>query len=633
MPTRNDIFKKMRGAFAVAPTLPFFSILAVYALFEVAYLAVVSWRHEFYLAEPLVLVSFVEKVVFDFALYYAIAASLLRLTKRAWPAFLFSVVYFGIMAADTLVYMFSSSLLELQHLSLIEGYSLEGFVTWSTVGFASGFVALLVVLFLSLRKLERRVVWPSAIRFAVLALALGLAKLPVRLAEATKADERYDKVIIVFHNAQIEYASQNPLAAFVNDIVLRAISDELYTMKGSETYRKYMKDYTFSAEEYRVTRDFASHAKAIRELELPLGPRHYPDLGLDGIKRVIVVFAESFSLDLLSCENPALPLEATPNLCSPRFHDRMFTNLATSGSPTLQGMTTAFASHPNYDLPKPTGYRDYLTKLVKKRGFDTLFMRSASRFFADENLVFKKWGFDKIVAREDFYEREELRKYIYGWGLEDRVLYDEVTKELERRRDDKVFVTVLGTDMHPLHGQCCFTGLEYPKLPGDFKTAFRTAQKFMRAAHHVDYDLARFVDGLEQRGLLGDDALLFILADHACPPNAVTMRIPGHTKEPLGKIPFVVYAPGAKNLKIDKDRLASQIDVAPTIAHLMGLPIPAGWWGESLFADVKKNPAIGYSNGMMQLTMANGERRLYNLKKRDTVPDDIAELFSTVFVE
>jgi phosphoglycerol transferase MdoB-like AlkP superfamily enzyme len=633
MPTRKDIALGLKAALVPTPTLAFLAVLGLYALEQVAFLAVVSWKHEFRLADPLVLLTFCEKFVFDFALYFAIAAALLRLTRRAWPAFLFSVLYFGVMTADTLVYTFSSSLLELQHLSLIEGYSLAGFVTWSTVGFVAGFAALLVALLLALRELRSRATWPSAARFALLALALGLAKIPARAAQINKADERYDKVIMVFRNAQLEYAAQNPLAAFANDIVMRAVSEELYTVRGSATYRKYMKEYDFTSSEARVERDSAKHAKAIRELKLPIGERRYPDVGLGEIRRVIVVFAESFSADLLKCENPMLPVDATPNLCSPRFHDRMFSNLTTSGTPTLEGMTTAFSSHRNYDVQKPTGYRNMLTKLVKEHGFKTLLMRSASRFFADENLVFKKWGFDRIVAREDFYEREELRPYIYGWGLEDRILLDEAVAELERRKSEKTFLTLLGTDMHPLHGQCCFKGLEYPPLPGDFKAAFRGASKFMRATHNVDFDLARFVDELTKRGLLGDDALLFILADHSCPPNAVTMRIPGHTREPLGRIPFVVLAPGAKGLKYERGRLASQIDVAPTIAHLMGLPIPRGWWGESLFATEKKNPAIGFSNGMMQLRMPDGGSRLYNLKKRDTVPDDIAELFTTVFVE
>ena len=633
MSTRKDILGRLKVALAPAPSLPFFAVLAIYAIPEAAYLAVVSWKHEFRLLDPLVLASFTEKVVFDFALYFGVAAALLRLTRRAWPAFLFSVLYFGIIAADTLVYTFSSSLLELQHLSLIEGYSLAGFATPATVGYVAGLAAVLAALYVALRRLAPRATWPSAVRFGVLALALGLAQIPVHLAQLTKEDARYDKVIMVFRNAQLEYASQNPLAAFVNDIVLRGISEELYTMKGSETYRKYMKEYDFVSDDFHVATDTAPYAKAIRELSLPIGARSYPDLGLGELKRVIVVFAESFSEDLLQCENPQLPLDATPNLCSPRFHDRMFTNLTTSGSPTLEGMTTAFTSHPNYDLQKPTGYRNTLTKLVKERGYKTLLMRSASRFFADENLVFKKWGFDRIVAREDFFERPELQKYIYGWGLEDRVLYDEVVAELERHRNDKMFVTLLGTDMHPLHGQCCFKGLEYPPLPDGFKTAFGPAFKFMRAVHHVDFDLARFIDVLTKKGLLGDDALLVILADHSCPPNAVTMRIPGHTREPLGRIPFVVIAPGGKALKYDNGRLASQIDVAPTIAHLMGLRIPAGWWGESLFAPKKENPAIGYSNGMMMVTMPGGERRLYNLKKRSSVPDDLEKLFTTVFVE
>jgi phosphoglycerol transferase MdoB-like AlkP superfamily enzyme len=626
----RHIARWLKLALKPSPTRPFFAVLGVYAVLELAFLAVVFWKHGFRLRDPLVALYFAEKVVFDFALYYAVAGALLRLTRRAWPAFTFSFLYFGVMIADTFVYYFASTLLELQHLSLIEGYSLAGFVTPAGIGFAVGFVVLLAALYLALRRLAPKATWPSAARFAVIAVALAAARIPTRASEVNKADDRYDKVIMVFRNAQLEYASQNPLVGFVNDIVLRSISEKLYTMKGSETYRKYMKDYDFVAEDYRVSKSLAPYAGAIRELELPLGERRYRDLGLGELQRVVVVFAESFGTDLLRCRNPSLPYDVAPNLCAPRLRDRTFHNMTASGTPTLQGMTTAYTSHPNYDIQKLTGYRNYLTRLVKAHGYKTLFMRSASRYFADENIVFARWGFDRIVAREDFYEREELRKYIYGWGLEDRILFDEVVAELERRRDEKLFVTVLGTDMHPLHGQGKFAHLTYPPLPGDF-AVFKAARHFMKAVHHVDHDLSRFIDRLTEKGLLGEDAALFIVADHSCPPNAVTMRIPGHTREPLGKIPFVVWT-GRDLGPFETGRLASQIDVAPTVAHVMGLPIPAGWWGESLLAESKKNPAIGYDKGRMRLEMQDGGRRLYNLKKPDTVPDDIEELFHTVFV-
>ena len=269
MATLRNIAGKMKSALAPTPTRPFFALLAVYAVLQAAFLATVAWKHGFRVRDPLVVLYFAEKAVFDFALYFAVAAALLRLTRRAWPAFLFSVVYFGVLAADTLVYYFSSTLLELQHFDLIEGYSLEGFVTPISVGFATAFALALAALYLSLKRLAPRASWPSAARFALLAVALGAARIPTRASEVTKEDERYDKVIMVFRNAQLEYASQNPLLGFGNDIVLRGISEELYTMKGSATYREYMKDYDFIAQDYSIANSFAPYRRRSGRGETP----------------------------------------------------------------------------------------------------------------------------------------------------------------------------------------------------------------------------------------------------------------------------------------------------------------------------------------------------------------------------
>ena len=386
------------------------------------------------------------------------------------------------------------------------------------------------------------------------------------------------------------------------------------------------------SEDFRISKDISKLKPIIDKHKLPIGERKYENLGLEEFKRIIFIFVESLSQDLIHCYNAEIGLEVTPFLCSDNVRSSTFINMKTSATPTLQALTAIFASHPNYNIQKPTGDKNSFQKVLKQAGYKNLFIRSASKFYADENIVFKKWGYDHIESREDFFKRPELQKYIYGWGLEDRILYDETVKRLKRYKDDKVFVTLLGVDTHPLHGQIDFKYLTYPKLPVGFRKRFKMASRFMQAVHHTDFDLGRFVEMLKKEDLYNKETLIIISGDHSCPPNAVTRHIPGHTKRSLGNLTLSLLTP-QRLPKVDLSRPSSQLDIAPTLLHMMNLDVPKGYWGQSLFAKNRNNPTVGYHKDIVQLEYTD-TRVFFNMKKRESDQEkQFFRLFSTVFVD
>jgi phosphoglycerol transferase MdoB-like AlkP superfamily enzyme len=612
-----------------SPNRPFFALLALYSVVQLTFLSVVFYKHEFKMADYTVALYFIEKFVFDFAVFLTRNLIHLRVVKKTVPSMIFSILYLILIAVNTLVYYFSSTLLELHHFSLITPYSLAGFVSPRSILIAAVFVVAAVLLRYPIRRIAVTCSWKAIVRWTLLCAAIGLSHIPRHISELKKSDERLDKVIMVFRNAQLEYSAQNPVASFVNDIVLRGFFENLYTMKGSDTYLKYMKDYNLLSGEYTVSNDIKPFAKTIRRYKLPIGKREYEDLNLEQFRRVIIIFAESLSLDFLHCYNSKMNLPVTPWLCSDKVRAQTFNNMMTSGSPTLQGLTVSYSSHPNYNIQKLTGDRNSLMKILRKNGFENHFIRSASKFFANENIVFKKWGFDRIQAREDFFRRPDLKKYIYGWGLEDRILYDEIVDFLDKNRNKKIFISALGTDTHPLHGQRHFKHLEYPALPLDFNKTFGRARNFMKAVHHTDHDLKRFIERLKDKGLYTRETLVVITTDHSCPPNVVTRAISGSTRQSLGKIPFILLTP-QELPGFNNDTLTSQLDLAPTLLHLMNIPVPRGYWGDSLFHQGKRNPAVGFHRNIV--TIDSGNKKTYvNLKRMKTPTDkSFYELFSTI---
>ena len=291
-----------------------------------------------------------------------------------------------------------------------------------------------------------------------------------------------------------------------------------------------------------------------------------------------------------------------------------------------------FNGHPNYTIHEPTGHRNSFPGLLDDAGYKTVFFRSASKYFANENLVFKSMGFSEVIGREDFYDNPELRKYIYGWGLEDRILYREAVKYIEKRRDEKLFIAIFGTDTHPPNGQVHFKHLKYPVRSGFKKAVGKDSYKWLKAVDHMDYDIDAFIGNLEKKGLFDENTLLIVASDHSSPINNVTRRIPGHPRTNLARMPviFLSKRPLPEN-GIDRKTLASEVDIAPSIFHLLGMKRPDGWWGYSLFDPDRRPLSVGLDKGFVSYRDSENDLLINVEKPADDHESDFLKLFYTVF--
>ena len=271
-----------------------------------------------------------------------------------------------------------------------------------------------------------------------------------------------------------------------------------------------------------------------------------------------------------------------------------------------------------------------MPKILKKNGFKPVFIRSASKFFANENLVFQNMGFSEIIGREDFFADENLKQYIYGWGLEDRILYEQVFEYIKKNRNRKLFVSILGTDTHPPYGQIHYKHLKYPPTPAT--SVKGNANLWLKAVDRMDFDIAGFIEKLDKEGLFDESTLIVVSADHSCPLNNVTAKIPGHPRNNLAKIPLIFLSKRPLP-EADFSTRASQIDIAPTILHLLGIEKPAGWWGKSLFAEKREGKALGFDKNFIYFSSGSDTKTINAEKPKDPEEEDFLNIFRTVFTE
>jgi hypothetical protein len=112
--------------------------------------------------------------------------------------------------------------------------------------------------------------------------------------------------------------------------------------------------------------------------------------------------------------------------------------------------------------------------------------------------------------------------------------------------------------------------------------------RYRNALHYADQALGSLLDGLGRRGL-SQRTLIVVVGDHGEAFGQHEGNY-GHTLflyEENVHVPLVFAAPGAIHGPLRISRVASHIDLAPTILDLIGLPAPAGYRGVSLISGPK----------------------------------------------
>lgn len=541
------------------------------------YACIVVEREGFPLLHPLPWLYLINKMAFDAGLYLALVALSLRYLRSRIVAMTIAYFYLALGVTDIVIYYFGYTLFERQYLAFATPYSLGAFLE-GRVPLLVGAVVSIGLFVLPVYRLKDQFSSRDVLRCLAFTAALPVLNLPGTFYHISSVvivwdlqQEIHDRL-----HQQLPYLAQNSVINAVRQMAYRLSTDQ---------------------EPLRLT-DFED---VVDYYGLPLGERRYPDLALKRFTRVIVIPVESLTLDLLGGYNPEIPEEVSPFYASKQVRVAMFRRFRTSAVPTLPGLSVLFSSHPNPALSVEQKYPQSFVRVLREAGYETIFLRSVSKFFANENRHFRNAGFDELIGAEEFEANPEYRDYVREWGACDRIVYRELVRLLEQRRDRDVFVTVLGVDTHPPRGRRDYSGLEYPPLPDYIANETNPDRRgFLRAVFYHDHDVSTLIADLKRANLWNDETLLVLTADHSAPLSGVVSGIAGYPQEQLSRIPLAFLTP-QKLPDVDRNLPGSQVDFGPTLLHLLGLPVPAGFWGESLFFTGKRNPCVGVFRNTLYL--------------------------------
>jgi phosphoglycerol transferase MdoB-like AlkP superfamily enzyme len=222
-----------------------------------------------------------------------------------------------------------------------------------------------------------------------------------------------------------------------------------------------------------------------------------------------------------------------------------------------------------------------LGEILRHQGFETLFLYGGYGYFDNMNAYFSGNDY-RIVDRTEFPKASVGFENV--WGVADEFLFDNVLAQLDQvHAGGKPFLAhVMTTSNHRPY--------TYP----DGRIDIASPGGREGAVKYTDYAIGRFIDQARTKPWFAD-TLFVIVADH-CASAA------GKTKLPVAgyHIPLILYSPAL--LPPGRyTRLASQIDIPPTILDLLGLPGDDHFFGKSTFEQVQNGNDRAFISNYQEL--------------------------------
>ena len=296
-------------------------------------------------------------------------------------------------------------------------------------------------------------------------------------------------------------------------------------------------------------------------------------------KNIVLVSVESLSADFVGSYGD--PRGLTPNLDRLAERGLKFTRMFATGTRTVRGLEALSLGTPPIPgqaiVRRP--HNDHLTtvgQILARQDYATFFLYGGYGYF--DNMADYFAGNDyTVVDRTDF--PPESISFENAWGVADEVLFANALRVLDETVAQKknFFAHIMTTSNHQPY--------TYP----DGRIDRPSPGGRSGAVKYTDFALGQFIDRASTKAWF-KDTLFVIVADHCA-------AVAGNTKLPVAKyhIPMVFYAPDMLKPG-NHTRMASQIDLPPTLLDLLGIPREKMFYGESLFTKETVTPRAFISN-------------------------------------
>jgi len=283
-------------------------------------------------------------------------------------------------------------------------------------------------------------------------------------------------------------------------------------------------------------------------------------------RHVVLITVESLSAEFLGAYGDKRGL--TPNLDRLATEGLKFERLFATGTRTVRGLEALSLGTPPVPgqaiVRRPTNeHLATVGEILEHQGFLPYFIYGGYGYFDNMNAYFSGNDY-KVIDRTDFPKASISFENI--WGVADEVLFANALTILDgaAATGKRFFAQIMTTSNHRPY--------TYP----DGRIDIASPGGREGAVKYTDFAIGQFIERARGKPWF-KDTLFVIVADHCA-------SVAGKTRLPVANyhIPMIFYGPDFLKPGIYA-RMASQIDLAPTLLDLLRAEGDDHFFGESLF--------------------------------------------------
>ncbi|PYF03498.1 LTA synthase family protein [Ureibacillus chungkukjangi] len=210
-----------------------------------------------------------------------------------------------------------------------------------------------------------------------------------------------------------------------------------------------------------------------------------------------------------------------------------------------------------------------MSEKLGENGYFTNVMHSNNSSFWNRNEIYESFNIDKFYDIESYEVTDENS---VNWGLKD-IPYFEQSVDLMKEMDQPFYSKMITlTNHYP------FTLEEEDIMIPEYNSNSGTLNRYFQTVRYLDESIKTFFDKLKEEGLY-DNSIIVMYGDHygisenhnkAMSTYLGKEEITAYDSALLQSVPLFIHVPGSGDGQV-MDEAAGQIDLRPTIMHLLGI--------------------------------------------------------------
>ncbi len=222
-----------------------------------------------------------------------------------------------------------------------------------------------------------------------------------------------------------------------------------------------------------------------------------------------------------------------------------------------------------------------IPEILDQHGYFTASLHANNKSFWNRDIMYESLGYDRFFSYSDY---EINKENSVGWGMKDIEFFQQSVKHLKEMTKPFYAKFITLTNHFPFELE------KEDQFISPYNSKDKTVNHYFSTVRYLDEALKTFMSELKTAGLY-ENSIIILYGDHygisenhnKAMGAFLGKEITPFVSAQLQRVPLIVHIPGMKGETIST--VAGQIDLKPTILHLLGIDTKSDMqFGSDLFS-------------------------------------------------